>query len=217
MSRPEHNRGGCTVYLLRHGDSKPDAVRRFVGRSDHPLNEIGRAQAGWWRRALSHIPFSQICCSGLQRSVETARIIGRRVKAPLSILPDLREIDLGLWDGLPISEVRRLFPKEYAKRGSDLAGYRPAGGESFVDLSDRVLPAFEEVVQQSVGNLLIVGHAGVNRVILCHLLGMPLANLFRLQQGYGCLNIMEFAAGTWVMRQMNIPAGIQFKHSILQE
>ena len=73
----------------------------------------------------------------------------------------------------------------------------------------RVLPAFEGVVQQSGENLLIVGHAGVNRIILCHLLGMPLENLFRLDQGYGCLNILEYSAGVWVVRRMNIPAGIK--------
>ena len=87
VSRAGQNNDGCTVYLLRHGDSRQDAVRRFIGRTDHPLNETGRAQAEWWHRALSHIPFSHICCSDRQRAVETARIIGRRQSAPLTILP----------------------------------------------------------------------------------------------------------------------------------
>ncbi|MFH1027815.1 MAG: alpha-ribazole phosphatase [Pseudomonadota bacterium] len=206
MNRMAPDKSGCTVYLLRHGDSRPDAVRRFIGKTDHPLNETGREQAEYWCRALSHIHFNRICCSNLKRSVETARIIGRQLCVPITILPDLREIDLGRWDGMPVNEVRRQFPKEYEQRGRDLAGYRPAGGESFNDLSARVAPAFEEVVQQNRGDLLIVGHAGVNRTILCHLLGMPLANLFRLEQGYGCLNILEYAAGSWVILRLNIPA-----------
>lgn len=207
MRRSEENKCGCTVYLLRHGDSRPDEVRRFIGQTDHPLNDTGRAQAEWWRRKLSHIPFSQICCSDLNRAAETARIIGRRIRAPLTVLPQLAEINLGRWDGMPVSEVRRLFPLEYERRGADLAGYRPAGGESFADLAVRVLPAFEGIVQQSSGNLLVVGHAGVNRTILCHLLGMPPANLFRLEQGYGCLNVLDFAAGSLSVRHVNIPAG----------
>lgn len=205
MSQAERHKSGCSVYLLRHGDSRPDAVRRFIGRTDHPLNETGRAQAEWWRRTLSHISFSHICCSDRQRAVETARIIGRQQSAPLTILPNLREIDLGKWDGMPISEVRRRSPDEYERRGADLIGYRPPGGESFADLAARVWPAFEGAVRQSGENLLIVGHAGVNRTILCHLLGMPPANLFRLEQDYGCLNILHFAAGAWVVRRMNIP------------
>ncbi|MDA8428537.1 MAG: alpha-ribazole phosphatase [Geobacteraceae bacterium] len=207
MNRSGQIQAGCTIYLLRHGDSRPDAVRRFIGRSDGPLNEAGRSQAERWRRELSRIPFSRICCSDLQRSVETARIIGRRIKAPLTVLPGLAEIDLGRWDGLPFSEVRRLFPREYEQRGADLAGYRPPGGENFADLSDRVLPVFEGLLKPSAENILIVGHAGVNRVILCHLLGLPLANLFRLEQGYGCLNVLEYAHEAWLVRSVNIPAG----------
>jgi probable phosphoglycerate mutase len=203
MSRTDHKNGGCTIYLLRHGDSRQDEIRRFIGRTDHPLNETGRAQAEWWHQELSHIPFSHICCSDRQRAVETARIIGHQ--QPLTILPALNEIDLGEWDGLPISEVRRRFTREYERRGADLVGYRPPGGESFADLSARVLPAFASAIAQADGNLLIVGHAGVNRVFLCHLLGMPLANLFRLEQEYGCLNILDFSNDAWTVRRMNIP------------
>jgi len=64
------------------------------------------------------------------------------------------------------------------------------------------------LVQQSEGNLLIIGHAGVNRVILCRLLGTQLANLFRLEQGYGCLNIFEYTFGSLAVRRLNIPPGI---------
>ncbi|MFA7406118.1 MAG: histidine phosphatase family protein, partial [Pelobacteraceae bacterium] len=129
--------------------------------------------------------------------------------ASLTILPGLREIDLGGWDGVPISEVRQRFPNEYERRGANLIGYRPPGGESFADLSARVLPVFENTVSIAGNNLLIVGHAGVNRVLLCHLLGIPPANLFRLEQEYGCLNIMRRTAGAWVVRRVNIPAEIK--------
>lgn len=208
MTLPGPNKRACTVYLLRHGDSSPDSVRRFIGRSDHPLNATGLAQAEWWRRELAHIPFGHICCSDLQRSVETARIIGQQIGTPLTILPDLREIDLGSWDGMPVREVRRLFPREFERRGADLAGYRPPGGESFADLAARAVPAFETIVHTAEEHLLIVGHAGVNRMILCHLLGMPQANLFQLGQEYGCLNIIRSMAGLWVVERVNIPAKI---------
>jgi alpha-ribazole phosphatase len=208
VSHLETGTGAHTVYLMRHGDSRPDAVRRFVGRTDYSLNDAGRAQAEWWRGELSQVPISRVCCSDLKRSVETAKIIGEGRSAPLTRVPEFREIDLGAWDGLAMQDVRRQFPAEYERRGADLAGYRPPQGESFADLSDRVLPAFEEVIRESSGSLLIIGHAGVNRVILCHLLGMPLANLFRLGQEYGCLNVVEFA-GDAVVRSVNRPVGIR--------
>ena len=198
----------CTVYLLRHGDSRIDSVRRFIGQSESSLNEAGRLQAEWWNQELAGIPFSGFYCSALQRSIETARIIAQPQYASVTIQPGLNEIDLGSWDGMPISEVKRRFPLEYHQRGADLAGYRPPSGESFADLSARVVPTFEKIIQHSGGNLLIVGHAGVNRVILCHLLGMPLANIFHLGQEYGCLNILEYSRISVVIRRLNIPANI---------
>ena len=208
MNRIGQIPGSCTVYLLRHGDSRIDSVRRFVGQSESALNEAGRIQAEWWRQELVGIPFSGFYCSALQRTIETARIIALPHHASVTILPELNEINLGRWDGMPISEVQRLFPLEYQLRGDDLVGYRPPDGESFADLSARVLPTFEKIIQHSGGNLLIVGHAGVNRVILCHLLGMPLAHLFRLGQEYGCLNILEYSGKSLVIRRLNIPANI---------
>ena len=205
MNRTGQIPGSCTVYLLRHGDSRIDSVRRFVGQSESSLNEAGRIQAEWWRQELVGIPFSGFYCSALQRSIETARIIAQPHHASVTILPGLNEINLGSWDGMPISEVQRLFPQEYVLRGADLAGYCPPSGESFADLSARVVPTFEKIIQHSCGNLLIVGHAGVNRVILCHLLGVPLANLLCLGQEYGCLNILEYSRKTLVIRRLNMP------------
>ena len=53
---------------------------------------------------------------------------------------------------------------------------------------------------------MIVAHAGVNRVILCQVLGMDLANLFRLGQDYGALNLLERDKIFWQVVAMNIPA-----------
>ena len=98
---------------------------------------------------------------------------------------------MGEWDGLPIHEIRVDNPEEYEHRGASLVEHRAPGGENFHDLATRVLPLFEMVVNDSTGTLLIVGHAGVNRVILCHLLNLPRENLLTIKQDYGCLNIIN--------------------------
>jgi probable phosphoglycerate mutase len=95
-------------------------------------------------------------------------------------------------------------------RGENLESYRPPGGESFSDLASRVVPVFGSIVKNAEGgNLLIVAHAGVNRVILCHGLGMPLANLFRICQDYGCMNILELSGGSLRLKAMNILPGVR--------
>ena len=192
------------IYLLRHGAVEGHEERRFIGQFDLPLGENGLRQARWWRKELADILFDRIFCSDLTRSRDTARIIAGTRKRPIEVMPQLREIHLGEWEGLSVAEVRRRFPEEYERRGQDLSDYRPPGGESFNDLRKRILPVFERIVSEMEGHILIVGHAGVNRTILCHLLGMPLRNLFRLGQDYGSLNIIECNEGSLRLKTINI-------------
>jgi probable phosphoglycerate mutase len=180
-----------TVYLLRHGEPDLAGEKRFVGQVDPPLNEKGLEQARLWRRELEIEEFDRICCSDLIRSHQTAEIIAADQPERLTVMRQLREIDLGAWDGLLMSEVQERFALEWKQRGENLASYRPPEGESFGDLQGRVVPLFEELVADTSGNLLVVGHAGVNRVWLCHILGIPLNNLFRLAQDYGRLSIVD--------------------------
>lgn len=194
---------GCTVYLMRHGDARPDSIRRFAGQVDWALNEVGRAQAAHWARELASVPFVRAYSSTLERAHEFAGIVCAGRRMPLDALPELCEISLGEWEGLSFDEVRTRFPREYARRGAAIADYRVPGGESFSGLAARAIPAFESIVRRTSGPVLIVGHAGVNRVILAHVLGMPLGNIFRLAQGLACLNVIQHSLDGWFVRSMN--------------
>jgi len=193
-----------TVYLMCHGDSRQDDVRRYIGQTDLPLNQTGIEQAKYWQRRLSSVSLYRIYCSDLVRSLETARIIAQKRGMSTCSLPELREIHLGSWEGLSVTEVRQRFPGEYEKRGENFPNYRPPDGESFSDLRRRIVPVFERIVSEMEGNVLILGHAGVNRTILCHVLGMPLANLFRLEQQWGSLSILVRKGNAFRLRGINI-------------
>jgi probable phosphoglycerate mutase len=197
--------GKCLVYLLRHGDSRQDNVKRYIGQKDTTLNDMGRKQALYWQEKLSTTPFRAAFSSDLHRSRETLRIImdGRAVES--TSLPGLREISLGRWDGVPMEDIRINLPADYENRGSDPVAHRPPEGESFAELQGRIIPLFENIVRDREGAVLMVGHAGVNRVLLCHLLGMPLKNLFRLGQDYGCLNVLVGENGKFSVRSINSP------------
>jgi len=210
MNNGRQEAGKSVVYLLRHGDSRQDAVRRYIGQSDDPLNETGRIQAERWQRELRAIPLRRFFCSDLRRSVETARIILGDRAGQVTVLPGMREISMGRWEGLPMEEVRCTLPEEYERRGARPDCHRPPGGENFIDLRERVLPLFETILRDESGPALLVGHAGVNRVILCHLLGMPLDNLFRLRQDYGCMNIIVREKGSLRVDAMNLRPWIGF-------
>jgi alpha-ribazole phosphatase len=203
------------IYLLRHGEIDLSGKKHYVGQVDSPLTQKGEFQAQWWQQALADSPLSRIYCSDLMRSWQTAQIVAGSRQVGIQIMPQLREINLGEWDGLPMDEVRDRFPEEYKKRGQDLVSYRPPGGESFADVHARVVPLFEHIVQDHrEGNVLIVGHSGINRVILCHLLGIPLANLFRLGQDYGALSIIDNEKGH--LRLKGLLQFYQLGHNVFQ-
>ncbi len=193
------------TYLLRHGEIDQSYRGRFVGQTDLPLTNTGEFQARFWEHELSREQFRAIYCSDLVRSQNTAKIIAGSRGFPIEVITEFREINLGEWDGLPVNDVKTHFPDEWRIRGENVESYRPPGGESFSDLSSRVAPIFRSILKNIKGDTLIVGHAGVNRVILCHALGIPLANLFRICQDYGCMNILEFGGGSLRLKAMNMP------------
>ena len=192
------------IYLLRHGEIESEGTRRFIGRTDPPLSDRGRNQARFWRDAFSETGFAGIFCSDLMRSTDTARIISENRAEKPQPLADLREIDLGEWDGLAMAEVRKQHPDAWRKRGEELAAFRPPGGESFGDLQARVLRVFDRIAEKNTGDVLIVAHAGVNRVLLCRVLSMDLAHLFRLGQDDACLNLIDTARRPFRTALMNL-------------
>jgi probable phosphoglycerate mutase len=118
-------------------------------------------------------------------------------------LPPLMEINLGGWDGLTVDEVRQRYPGSYEARGRDLARFCPQGGESFADLLHRSWPVFESIATGTAEHVAVVTHSGVNRVLLCRILGMPLENLFRFGQDYGCLNSIHHDGAGYQLDLLN--------------
>ena len=179
------------IYLLRHGAIELPRAQAMVGQIDLPLSAKGIKQAERWREVFTPGCFDLMYCSDLTRSIHTAEIISQGRIDRIEVVPSLREIDLGAWEGLSRNVIQKQFPVEWAKRQENVTGHRPPGGESFVDLKERIVPVFDHIASSSGDNVLIVGHAGVNRVILSAVLGMPLTNIFRLKVDYGSLSTID--------------------------
>ncbi len=181
--------GSRNIYLARHGAiGDPGDVKRYIGHSDLPLNEEGLRQAEALAEKLRGVSFSAIFCSDLRRSSDTAKMVANLQGLDISATSDFREISLGQWEGLAFEAVRRQFPAQYEERGRDIVHFRPPGGESFLDCARRAVPAFYEAIYSTRGDILIVGHAGVNRILLCQMLGKPMSELFDIEQDYCCVN-----------------------------
>jgi probable phosphoglycerate mutase len=194
--------GETLVYLLRHAEpSMPHDVPRFIGsRSDPPLSLEGIAHARRLARRLGHLDFGAVWGSGLVRSIHTAEIVSGRPASDIQTESRLQEIDLGLWDGLSASQIQERFPREWTERESDLLGLPFPGGESFRQLQNRTVPAFMKLaakaLEDATRTVLVAGHKSVNRVLLCHFLGLPLEEMFSIQQEYCSLNVLRATLGT---------------------
>jgi alpha-ribazole phosphatase len=192
-----------TLYLVRHGAIISVAGKAYIGQIEAPLSEEGIEQAWALRDWLQPVSFSRVISSDLSRSLRTSKIIVGLRADPVEALRALREINLGEWEGFSFDEIRERFPEEYAARGRDMENWRPPGGESFADCRERVGIALQQILAGSHGKVLMVAHAGVNRLILCSVLGIPIRNLHCIGQDYGCVNIIEFEPHRARVRLMN--------------
>jgi len=193
-----------TIYVIRHGKIKiEDNQRRYIGQLDLPLSEEGIQQAQRLQKMLEPMNISTVFSSDLSRCQHTAQIVAGCTTVKHVMQKDLREINMGDWEGCTFADITRRFPGEFKARGADIGYYRVSGGESFADCYKRVVTAFHESINSSTGNVLFVGHAGVNRLLLCYILGMPLANIFKIGQDYGCLNVIASTGANYQVKLVN--------------
>ncbi len=193
-----------TVYLVRHAQAKTEPGKRYIGQTDLPLSQKGIMQARNLAAYFKDIPLNSIVSSDLERARTTAGIVAAPHGIAVETRKNLREILLGEWENIPFEEIRRCCPEQFQARGQNMDTFRPPGGESFQDLSDRVIPEFKSLVHARPQNILIVAHAGVNRVILCHLLGMPLKNIFQIGQDPAGVTILTACNSRLHVHRLNI-------------
>ena len=196
-----------TLFLLRHGEVQmPGEGRHYIGQQDLHLSPLGREQATAWADYCAAAGLDEIACSDLARCLDTARIIGARCRLIPQACPELREINLGEWEGASFAAIHSRDPDAFRQRGARITDHRPPGGESFRDLDRRVWPFFQTLVRRPQGNILVVTHAGVIRALLCRLLGMPLENLFSIGVAYGALSIVAIRPDGVRLEALNLPA-----------
>jgi alpha-ribazole phosphatase len=192
------------LYLVRHGRVAAGHTDRYHGHNDIGLSPEGVRQFEALAAQLAAAPLAGVYSSDLTRTITGAEIISRKRDLTPQAIPEFREVNFGAWEGLTFSEIMAQFPAELQERFRDLPNFRIPGGESLKDVRARALPQLQELLRRHAGAaFLLVAHAGVNRVILSEAMGLDLAHLFRLDQSYGCLNIIDYYPDLAVVRLLN--------------
>ena len=165
------------IYLVRHTTPKIDKGICY-GQADLEVTDSFSEE---FERLQPHLPASDavIYSSPLQRCYKLAS----QLVAEPALDDRLKEMSFGEWELKSWSEVPQDALGWWMERFVD---QRPPGGESFQDLQDRVLDFWKELVAGVGGKPLILAtHGGVIRVIVCHLLQVPLTNAFNFHLDYG--------------------------------
>lgn len=205
-----------TLYLVRHGETEGADVKRYKGSLDVPLSKKGERQIeqvsafilkDLQKRSDPPSPpelLKAVYCSDLQRAIRSAEIIAQPYSLDPVIIPSLRERNFGIWEGMSFDEIRKKYPEEFDAWAGNPLRFSPVQGESTLVMKGRVIEAFEQIIDNHKGDCIaIVSHGGVNRIILCHTLGISLENIFRVEQDYAALNILKFRDRYPVVKLMN--------------
>ncbi|MEW6681721.1 MAG: alpha-ribazole phosphatase [Nitrospirota bacterium] len=193
------------LYLIRHGEVVRDKPNTYNGHRDVELTPNGIDQLERVADRLASTRIRAVYSSTLRRSRQGAEQIAKRHGLPVVSYPELREKHFGDWEGLTYAEVAERFPEAWANWLIDPPSVRPRGGETYAEMRDRVLKSLAGILANHPEEALaLVAHGGVNRAILCHALGLDLKYVFRIEQGYGALNIIDFYPdGMAVVKVMN--------------
>ncbi|MBI2154308.1 MAG: histidine phosphatase family protein [Candidatus Rokubacteria bacterium] len=181
------------LLLARHAESAWNAERRFQGRTDVGLSEAGREQAEALARAVARRRVGAIYSSPLRRARETAEIVAKERGLAVTLVNELRELSLGVWEGRTVDDVLATEAEAYRNWRERPYDCPPPEGEHIADVARRVLPVMELIVSSHADGqeALVVSHGGVISVYLCHLLGLSPNALWQLAIGNASLSIVD--------------------------
>jgi len=179
------------LILVRHAESEMQGC--YVGRLDPPLSARGHAQAAALARRMAGQLLVAVYSSPLQRALTTAQMIAVPHGLEVSAIAELVELDFGDWDGLTYQEIAEIAPQQFNRWLADPAEVRPPNGETLLEMSQRVMEAINGIIAAHLGEtVVVVTHGGPARVIVCHVLGIPLSEQWRIRQDLAAVSWLDF-------------------------
>ncbi|MGK2907016.1 MAG: histidine phosphatase family protein, partial [Desulfuromonadales bacterium] len=164
------------IYLVRHGQVEGHEEKRYNGQVNVSLTPLGRAQSGRVCACLGKkTSLDAVYSSDLDRSRYCAELIAKAHNLRVCVCESLRELDFGDWEGRTWAELQDAYPDDWQARLQDLVNFQVPGGESLQDAANRIRPILQEIIANHPGgDVALVAHGGVNRIVLLEAIGAPL-------------------------------------------
>lgn len=155
-------------YLIRHGQTDWNIEGKIQGKTDIPLNSEGLYQAERLAEGMKERRITAIFSSPLLRAFQTAELLSQEKNLPVTVLPELREVDFGLWEGKGWDEVDALYHEDFRNWEEYPGEYMPTGGESRESCSERCRKAVDLMAGEEAAA--VVAHGGILAHVVRYLL-----------------------------------------------
>lgn len=195
------------IFLIRHGETEWNKENRLQGHSDTNLSPKGLSQA---IAIAEHAPFKHadaIYSSDLTRAMETAKIIAERFNLNVKPMIELREINFGDWEGVPMRVLAYGNIKGFDKFFTAPERCHPPHGETFLECQARVMIGIREIIANHENQeVIVVSHGTAIRLILSAALDIPLHKLWAISQANVALNVLRVDDGEFTVELVNSTA-----------
>ena len=171
------------LIFIRHGQTDWNLQGKIQGSYDSELNEIGMKQATELSEKLIKLnyKFKKIYTSPQKRALKTAKILSDSSKVPYIIIENLKEINMGKWEGLSWGEVENNYPIEYKNWKENRKDVPPPNGESYEHMLYRVLGSLHKIIKENTDDVVIVAHSAIIMCLQCYITNTPFNKMLKFK------------------------------------
>lgn len=193
------------LYIVRHGETEWNVIKRFQGQLNTPLTEKGMEKLRKTGKKLENVLFDEVYTSELGRTVASAEIIlnenngYKNNKLELKKLAELNEVYFGVWQGLTYEEVFLKYPEEGNNYFYNVKNYKAENveAEKLEDALERFLKGINKILDShESGNILVVTHGTVFEMFMNYVANNSIFDIDeRTLMGNGDYKIFSYKDG----------------------
>lgn len=171
------------LIFIRHGQTDWNLQGKIQGSYDSVLNDTGIKQAMELSEKLLNLDykFSKIYTSPQKRALKTAEILSEYSNIDYFPIEDLKEINMGKWEGLSWEEVEMKYPTEYREWYLNRQYTKTPDGESYDDMLKRVLKAIKKIIAENNDDVVIVSHSAIIMGLQCSVTNTPFNDMLKFK------------------------------------
>jgi alpha-ribazole phosphatase len=182
------------LLLIRHGETDYNLNKRYCGFSNPPLNASGISQAESLAKQVEDFDVAAVYSSDLLRAIQTAEIVFP--KHQIKTIPDFREFNFGIFEGLNYSELIEKYPGLHRDWISNPLNVLLPNGEEFSRFRKRVSSALSHIISLNRNKtIVLVTHSGPIRLILCEVFGYGLERFWEVNHENATFSIIDYPEG----------------------